>query len=217
MIARGSQMTKWVACEVGMAQWKEHKLKKAVVEIVGVDDMAASLTTTRRCLFVSSDRTFPVVDIVESQSKKAEAMTGYQITWQPAHPFTVGALRKLRVEKLKMDPKRLLKIFFVVPREEETYARRPKMAYFDNIAGKQLSADDTEMCDNTSIYVLKPKEDWQKAIETLLYTKGPNNRKQPKAAKQPKTGKQPKQLKMATQPKQQPKTAKQSKGGRGRS
>jgi hypothetical protein len=229
MIAAGrSNNMKWQIREVGTAKWKEYKPIKRTVELVGVDNMANSLSKQKR-LFLSSKRSFPVVDIVESQPKAGAPVTTYQTTWRVSHPTTMGALRKLRQTELEIGSKRLLKIVFVVPENEETYAKREKTEYLKEDE-KGLSADETKMWNNTSIYVLRLKDGWQKAIETFFFTKGQtsqketmergettendpnrqngqkqrNNRKQPKTAKQRKTAKQSKTVK-------QTKTAKRPK------
>jgi hypothetical protein len=175
MIA-GGQKTKWQACEVGTAEWKKHKRNKMTIERIpvverdGVDNMEMSLHK-KDLVLVPLNPLFPVVDIVESQPNEKEAVTAYKITWRKSHPFTMKALRALRETKLKIATSRLLKIFFVVPGNEETYAKRQKTAYLEDLKedkegqAKVLSADETEMWNKTSIYVVWPKEGWKPAIE----------------------------------------------------
>ena len=115
--------------------------------------------------------------IVESQPNEKEAVTAYQITWQDKHPFRMEALCQLREKELKIARSRLLKIFFVVPGNEETYAKRQKTDYLKKDKKNEASqtkvwiADETEMWKNTPIYVLRPKEGWKSAIETFFFTK----------------------------------------------
>jgi hypothetical protein len=182
MIAGGPRKTKWEACKVGTAEWNGHTRNKMTVECIaaiereGVDNMANSLSKDAGVL-VPSNPNFPVVDIVESQPNEKEAVTAYQITWQDKHPFRMEALCQLREKELKIARSRLLKIFFVVPGNEETYAKRQKTDYLkkdkknEASQSKGWSADETEMWKNTPIYVLRPKEGWKSAIETFFFTK----------------------------------------------
>jgi hypothetical protein len=178
MIQGGSRKTKWKSREVGTAEWKDHQQEERTVE--RVDNMASWLSY-EALLLVPLSRSFPVVDIVESQPEAAEAVTAYQITWRDNHPITMGALRKLRGEMLEIGSTRPLKIFFVVPGKEEAYAKRQKMTYLPMLQRTALSvAENKEMWDNTSIYVLKPKEDWKNAIETFFHNKQTKRKKEDK-------------------------------------
>ena len=126
------------------------------VDETGKNTMANSLSKKEHVL-VPLNPQFPVVDIVESQPNETEAVTAYQITWQATHPFRMEALCQLREKELKIATSRQLKIYFVVPGKGETYAKKQKTDYLEQKKKKNLSADETEMWNNTSIYVLRPK------------------------------------------------------------
>jgi hypothetical protein len=165
VIADGSQKIKWKAREVETGAWIPYKLHNTTVKRVEEMEIAKK----RRALLVSSDRDFPVVDIVDSKPEIDGTVTACQVTWQEDHPFNRGALHDLRGE-LKMDPQEKIKIFFVVPKHAEQYATRQKHQYCKDFDKLDMSVDNNnEVWTNTSILVLRPKDGcWTRVIETYF-------------------------------------------------
>jgi hypothetical protein len=174
MIAGGSRKIKWEAREVETGEWIHYKLAPTTVKRV----REMEISNKGRALLVSSNRNFPVVDIVDSQPDIEGVVIAYQVTWQENHPFNMGALHDLRRE-LKINPNSMLKICFVVPQHADQYASRSKNSYCKDFQNLNRSVNNNnEVWTNTSIYVLRPKDDrWIQAVETFLSTGTPRIRK----------------------------------------
>jgi hypothetical protein len=107
------------------------------------------------------------------QNKINEGIDVFQITWQQTHPFTLRALYMLRVLHLKIADNVPLRVFYVAPGLENQYALRGRSDFLVGDLQQPLKYSSAKtipasrlqsMYQNTSIFILKPKEQWQQTL-----------------------------------------------------
>jgi hypothetical protein len=132
LLSRGSEV-KWVQSPLLSASasvevnWKPHSTRIRSIER-GPNDIYSQLGATDKIL-CPTNVSFPVTDLVLSCNNADGDVLTYQSTWQETHPFTLGALYKLRKVHLRIDDNRKLVINFVVHGKEDLYAKRDKLSY----------------------------------------------------------------------------------------
>jgi hypothetical protein len=172
LLSLGS-IVKWTCTQVGQVtgrQWEDFSCFAR--DVLATSDVGGVLFQAKK-IIKSSNSNFPAVDIVFSVGSIPDDGTridAIQFSWQPSHPITLRALYDLRVNHLRIDNKRTVRILFMVPNNELVYASRDKSSFLKGNADVDLrysaqlivpSADLHIMWQNTQVFVVKPIKGWQ--------------------------------------------------------
>jgi hypothetical protein len=171
LLGKGSVVS-WQYAEAvgGNFQWSSFQTRaRTVSKLYAISEQLGASDK----VLVSTNTNFPLADIIFSAPPPFAVIDSFQVSWQASHPFTVRALYMLRDIYLGIADTVQLRVFFVVPNKEDTYAARLKQQFLKGNIQKDLdytknikisSSRLQLMWRNTSIFVLKPSNSW---IETL--------------------------------------------------
>jgi hypothetical protein len=171
LLGKGSVVS-WQYAEAmgGNFQWSSFQTRaRTVSKLYAISEQLGASDK----VLVSTNPNFPLADIIFSAPPPFAVIDSFQVSWQASHPFTVRALYMLRDIYLGIADTVQLRVFFVVPNKEDTYAARLKQQFLKGNIQKDLdytknikisSSRLQLMWRNTSIFVLKPSNSW---IETL--------------------------------------------------
>mmetsp|Transcript_722 Transcript_722/g.1430 ORF Transcript_722/g.1430 Transcript_722/m.1430 type:complete len:573 (-) Transcript_722:187-1905(-) len=172
LLGKGSVVS-WKFAEAvdGGVRWSSFQTRsRELIKRYGIRELLGASDK----VLVSTNPNFPLADIVFSAPPPAAVIDSFQVSWRDSHPFTVRALYMLRHIHLGIADTVQLRVFFVVPNKEDTYAARPKQRFLNGNIQKDLDYSNNVkipssrlqlMWQNTKIFVLKPNISW---IDTLL-------------------------------------------------
>jgi hypothetical protein len=166
---------RWTCVQVGVVgRWTS--FRSHVREVFQTEDVARALHETHNKIIKSTNPNFPVADVVFSADNAVDPINTIQFTWQLSHPFTLNSLCNFRMNHLNIGHDRIVNVYYMVPGNEEVYARKEKSSFLKgnpdvDLKLRQttvLAADMRTMWQNTHLFVVKPVMQWRILLEANM-------------------------------------------------
>ena len=177
LLSKGKQY-KWLSKEVGgQGDWSTFDTtKRDVVRLWTVYEMIQR----QNKILVSTNRTFPIGDIIFTPTALTGPIDVVQFTWQPSHPFTIRALYDLRVNRLQVGHGVCVKVYIISPDQESDYASMNKIKFLKGSLGEPFKWSPNTavvqpdvlltMWNSTQVHVIRPVEDWKSLLGEYIKT-----------------------------------------------